>query len=103
MRTIARMEVIGKSTLFLIEAMEDGWIAPLYFVERAVEREDGTRGRPVPCGRNGFSTMDEAVRFGRALCMGEDIDVGAGYAPVAAGYFGPRDLPAGFDHSHRKI
>jgi hypothetical protein len=68
MRTIVRMEYIGQFTLYLIEDMEDGWIAPLYFIERVVGHQDGTQGPRVNSGLNGFSNMDEAFRFGRAWC-----------------------------------
>lgn len=69
MRTIVRMEVIGPATLYLLEDMEDGWIAPLYFLERIVEHEDGTRSPRVTYGKNGFSNKDDAYQFGQSWCQ----------------------------------
>jgi hypothetical protein len=74
MRTIEKMAVIGRATLYLIEDMEDGWIAPLYFLERFVQHDDGTRGPRVTYGLNGFSSMEKAFQVGQAWCQAEATD-----------------------------
>ncbi|MEO6078738.1 MAG: hypothetical protein ABIQ86_03025 [Steroidobacteraceae bacterium] len=69
MRTTVRMAVIGSATLYLIENMEEGWYAPLYFLERTVEHDDGTQGPRVIYGQHGFSNPDEAFQFGQEWCQ----------------------------------
>lgn len=67
--TATQTELIGDSTLRVVERMKPGWSSPKYTIERTRNHADGGSSLRLSYGRDGFDSMEEALEFGREWCL----------------------------------
>ncbi|MEO6186228.1 MAG: GAF domain-containing protein [Steroidobacteraceae bacterium] len=65
-------EEIGNSSLHVIQRTKAEWSAPRYSIERSRRRDDGGVSSRISYGKVGFSSLDEAIEFGREWCEGSE-------------------------------
>ena len=63
-----RTEIIGDKTLYVYQRTRADWAEPKYTIERVKQLDNGSSSHRIAYGKDGFSTLEEALEFGREWC-----------------------------------